>query len=269
VGESLALAARAETASGDGVTPETVTWSVSRPEVARVEGMGTGVTVWATSPGEVALEATMAGTSGVARLVVVPAVTALSLSPDGGEVEQGQSISLRVMDQDGEPLEASFRSDDPSVATVSASGALQAVTPGEVTVVVSAAGLTLERSFSVAPAPSAAAREEESAGRFRSVVEVDERPRLATPQAEVERVTNEEYPPLLRENGVGGAVVLRLYIGAGGEVVRQEVSVGSGRAALDEAAGRVARQLRFEPALVGGQAVRVYIDQPILFQPGR
>ena len=83
--------------------------------------------------------------------------------------------------------------------------------------------------------------------------------------AEVSRAMEREYPPLLRDAGMGGTVVVWFFIDETGEVQKAEVETSSGHGALDDAALRVAHVFRFTPALNRGQAVPVWISLPITF----
>jgi TonB family protein len=82
---------------------------------------------------------------------------------------------------------------------------------------------------------------------------------------EVLRAIEDHYPPLLRDAGIGGRVAVRLHIGEDGNVLNTALSESSGHKALDEAAIRVASDLRFTPALNGTKTVPVWISLPIQF----
>lgn len=83
--------------------------------------------------------------------------------------------------------------------------------------------------------------------------------------AEVMRALEREYPPLLRNAGIGGTTVVWFFIDETGEVQRQEVATSSGHEALDEAALRVAPVFRFTPALNRDRVVPVWVQLPITF----
>lgn len=83
---------------------------------------------------------------------------------------------------------------------------------------------------------------------------------------EVQRVLMREYPPTLRDAGIGGAPVLWLYIGTDGAVQRTQVQETSGFDALDQAAANVASVMRFTPAQNRDQTVAVWVQIPIRFQ---
>ena len=89
-------------------------------------------------------------------------------------------------------------------------------------------------------------------------------PRIQNPE-EFRRALRREYPPLLRDAGIGGTVTLWLFIEENGEV--QEVSMrgSSGHRALDDDALRVAGIMKFTPATNGGEPVRVWVSYPIIF----
>ena len=274
VADSLTLGATAVTAAGDPVGGQDIIWEVSDPDVARVEGTGAQVIVVAVSPGPILVRATIGGVEGEATLEVVATVTALTLSPAGGNIALGEPVTLRVADQDGGALDASFNSSDSSVATFSGSGVLQGLAPGEVTVVASAAGLSVQGVFTVVPpqppelgADDRQADLEDPADEFRPVTEVDVGPEVLDP-ATVRRVADEEYPPLLRANGVGGTVQMRVFLYATGEVANVELlGGGSIYPDLNDAAMRVARVTEFTPAMLGGEAVGVLFLFELEFTP--
>jgi len=223
VGDRLPLGVVAETAAGDPVSGQDVTWDVSPRDVARVEGAGAQVIVVAMSPGSVLVQATIGGVEGEATLEVIATVTALALLPAGRELELGESITLRVTDQDGGALDASFVSSDSSVAIVSGSGVLEGLASGEVRVVARAAGLVVEGVFTVIAAPDevvAAGGQDDPTdpySAFGAASLVDQVPRLLTDLAEIQRATDDQYPANLR-GVITGNVTIRFYINASGDV---------------------------------------------------
>ncbi|MGD8360417.1 MAG: TonB family protein [Gemmatimonadota bacterium] len=82
---------------------------------------------------------------------------------------------------------------------------------------------------------------------------------------EVARVLEREYPPLVRDAGIGGTVNVWFFIDETGRVRKVQVNESSGHKALDEAALRVAAAIEFTPALNRGTAVPVWISLPITF----
>lgn len=86
-----------------------------------------------------------------------------------------------------------------------------------------------------------------------------------TNAAEVRRALEREYPPLLRDAGIGGTVEVNFFIDENGEVQNAVVSTSSGHTALDEAALRVAPVFDFTPALNRDKVVPVWVEFPITF----
>ena len=91
------------------------------------------------------------------------------------------------------------------------------------------------------------------------------RPNLKNPD-EVLRALQSEYPPLLRDAGIGGTVGVWFLIDRTGEVRRTQLQESSGREALDEAALRVAETLQFTPAYNRDEPVPVWVAIPITFE---
>ena len=84
-------------------------------------------------------------------------------------------------------------------------------------------------------------------------------------RAEVQRALEREYPPLLRDAGIGGSTDVWFFIDEEGKVQRTLVNQSSGHQALDEAAMRVADIIEFTPALNREEPVPVWISLPITF----
>lgn len=91
------------------------------------------------------------------------------------------------------------------------------------------------------------------------------RPAL-TNEREVQRALEREYPPILRDAGIGGQVQVHFFINEEGVVQRTLIAQTSGHASLDEAALRVANVFQFTPALNLDKVVPVWIAIPITFQ---
>jgi len=77
-----------------------------------------------------------------------------------------------------------------------------------------------------------------------------------------------EYPPRLKADGIGGVAQLWLWVDACGQVRETRLRASSGQPALDSAALRLARMLRFAPALRGRVPVSIWIQIPIVFGNG-
>ncbi len=85
-------------------------------------------------------------------------------------------------------------------------------------------------------------------------------------RSEVEAALMGLYPPILRNAGIGGTVVVWFFITEDGIVQDKRVSQTSGQIQFDEAALKVADVFRFSPALNRDQRVQVWIAVPITFQ---
>ena len=92
------------------------------------------------------------------------------------------------------------------------------------------------------------------------------RPNLKNPD-EVLRVLQAEYPPLLKDAGIGGSVGVWFLIDRTGEVRRTQLQESSGHRALDQAALKVAETLEFTPAYNRDEPVPVWVAIPITFEP--
>lgn len=86
---------------------------------------------------------------------------------------------------------------------------------------------------------------------------------------EVGATLGREYPPLLKQSGIGGVVNVWLHIDDEGAVTKVEINQGSGHDALDDAALAVAGAMRFTPASNRGEPTPVWISIPITFTVGR
>ena len=88
-------------------------------------------------------------------------------------------------------------------------------------------------------------------------------------RAEAIRIVERYYPKLLKDAGVGGQVVVWVFIDTKGEVQNAQVQKGSGNASLDDAALRAAQEFSFTPALNRDKTVPVWIAIPITFSVKR
>jgi TonB family protein len=83
---------------------------------------------------------------------------------------------------------------------------------------------------------------------------------------EVVATMTREYPPLLRDAGIGGTTQVYFLIDEEGVVEQVRLDESSGHEALDTAALNVAGAFRFSPALNGEEPVPVWVSFPITFQ---
>ena len=89
-------------------------------------------------------------------------------------------------------------------------------------------------------------------------------PRL-TNNAEVARALERNYPPLLRDAGIGGEVNVWFFIDEDGKVLKTQVNESSGYPALDDAAVKVGQMMVFTPAQNRDKKVQVWVSIPIKF----
>jgi protein TonB len=91
------------------------------------------------------------------------------------------------------------------------------------------------------------------------------------PPVAVNPVSPVEYPTALREKGIEGRVLLRLYADSQGTLVAESTKVAesSGYPALDSAAMAGAAKLRFSPARRNGRPVAGAFLQPVHFRNPR
>ena len=80
------------------------------------------------------------------------------------------------------------------------------------------------------------------------------------------RAMEREYPPLLRDAGIGGTVRVYFFIDEEGRVGDRRIDQSSGHQALDDAAMSVAETYQFSPALNRDKKVPVWVSFPITFQ---
>lgn len=98
-----------------------------------------------------------------------------------------------------------------------------------------------------------------------SFIPYDVRPKLKN-SSEVRSFLERIYPPSLKNAGVGGTVVLWVFVDEQGQVQKARVQESSGYTALDEAAKKVAFQMNFTPALNRDKKTAVWVGQPITFE---
>lgn len=98
---------------------------------------------------------------------------------------------------------------------------------------------------------------------------VDEPPQ-ALNLSEFQRQMERNYPPLLRDAGVGGTVQVRFRVLEDGAVDATSITVvSSSHEQFNEATDRSVRRLRFRPATVAAKPVRVWVDFPVQWTVAR
>lgn len=114
------------------------------------------------------------------------------------------------------------------------------------------------------PPPPSASGKSEDISAAPTFTPMTVRPELKN-SADIQRELIRNYPPLLRDAGIGGTAVLWFFIDEKGEVLKTQIHTSSGYPALDEAAGKVAKMMRFSPAKNRDKIVQVWVEIPILF----
>jgi protein TonB len=79
---------------------------------------------------------------------------------------------------------------------------------------------------------------------------------------------NPTYPPLAREQGLEGLVVLRVRVSRLGTPSEIRVATSSGHRLLDRAAEHAVARWSFRPARRGEEAIEAWMDVPIRFRLG-
>ena len=82
----------------------------------------------------------------------------------------------------------------------------------------------------------------------------------------IEALMVANYPERLRDRGIGGDVLVWLFIDAQGEVKRVLVKESAGHPDLDRGALTVAAHMKFAPAIKDGEPVGVWVQMPIAFR---
>jgi periplasmic protein TonB len=90
------------------------------------------------------------------------------------------------------------------------------------------------------------------------------RPQLRNDRA-VQQALMRHYPPLLRDAGIGGTVLMWFFIDENGRVQNTRINQSSGYDAFDQAAQNVASIMEFSPAYNRDQRVPVWVALPITF----
>ncbi|MBT8477986.1 MAG: energy transducer TonB, partial [Gemmatimonadetes bacterium] len=96
----------------------------------------------------------------------------------------------------------------------------------------------------------------------------DVEPRLRNGR-DIQQLLERLYPPMLKEAGIGGRVLLWVFVDERGGAARSQVHTSSGYPALDNAAAQIVEQMEFSPAMNRDKPVGVWIAQPIDFSVSR
>jgi TonB family protein len=115
------------------------------------------------------------------------------------------------------------------------------------------------------PPPPTSSSSNDDISRAPMFVVMTVRPQLLN-TAQVERELIRNYPPLLRDAGVGGTPILWFHIDETGRVIQTRLHTSSGYTQLDEAAQKVAEHMRFSPALNRDRKIQVWVEIPVVFR---
>jgi uncharacterized protein YjdB len=156
IGGTLALSARVEDAGGRALQGRTVTWSSSSDAIASVSSAGV---VTAHAPGVAQITATSEQKSGAATITVTasPApVYEIALSAGGATIVEGDSrtLTVKLWDAQGNELfgrAVTWSTDNQNIGVVSASGVLEAKSPGPLVITVSSEGKSNSLGITVLP----------------------------------------------------------------------------------------------------------------------
>jgi TonB family protein len=130
---------------------------------------------------------------------------------------------------------------------------------------VTIAPTTLERNPVETLPPPPVRREEKDLAAAPTFTPMTVQPTLRN-ATEITRALMAYYPPLLKEAGIGGRVLVWFFIDENGRVVKTLLKEPSGYSAFDEAALRVASLMEFSPAYNYDQRVPVWVAIPITFE---
>ena len=152
--DMLQFRATSRDADGGTIEGRPIHWTVSDPGIASVNSAGM---VTAKRPGTASIKADVEGQLASARLTVEAAVRSVILSPNRGKLRIGATLQLEVTlkDEKGNTVdgrEVGWSSDDQDIATVSASGLVRAVRPGQAEVSAKAEGKEGRATITVEPA---------------------------------------------------------------------------------------------------------------------
>jgi uncharacterized protein YjdB len=156
VGEARQIGAETVSADGEVLTGRVLTWSSNATTVASVSETGL---ITAVSPGGAVITAASEGKSAVVAVTVssVP-VAAVVVTPSTDNVVVTQTLQLTAVatDAQGGALQGrtiAWSTSNPAVATVSSTGLVTGIAPGDVTISASAEGKSGTSAIAVRPKP--------------------------------------------------------------------------------------------------------------------
>ena len=156
-GQTVQLTATTKDANGNVLAGRVVTWASSNTAVATVSptGLVTGV-----AEGQSTITATSEGQSGTAALTVIPPVASVTVAPAPATVVVGQTLQLTATTKDanGNVLTGrvvTWETSNTGVATVSPTGLVTGVTPGQATITARSETKSGTTLLTVTPVPVA------------------------------------------------------------------------------------------------------------------
>jgi uncharacterized protein YjdB len=156
VGQTVQLGAETLDADGNVLTGRPVEFTSSNVAVATVSNTGL---VTALVPGSAIITAASEGKSAPSSITVssVP-VASVAVTPTGSQIVVGQTTQLNAEPRDasGQPLvgrAVSWSSSDPNVASVSSTGLVTAVAPGQATITATSEAAAGTSTIGVSPKP--------------------------------------------------------------------------------------------------------------------
>ena len=78
--------------------------------------------------------------------------------------------------------------------------------------------------------------------------------------------TAPRYPKRAMKDGISGKVILKVLISADGSVLKIKVVKAEPRGIFEEAAVNAVSNWKFDPAIYNGQAVKMWVKQPVVFK---
>jgi len=155
VGDSLFAIATLKDAAGNVLTGRIVTWSSSDPTVVRVNDAGK---ISAIAPGSAAITATSESVSGAAAVsVYAPTVGSLALTPSADTLFPADVVTLVLTAHDAggrlivNPSGVGWASSNSTVAVVSSSGVVTAVSLGATVISATVGGVSAKAVITVIP----------------------------------------------------------------------------------------------------------------------
>ena len=143
VGQTVQIGAEALDAQGNVLTGRPITFTTSNPAVATVSNAGL---VTALAAGSTIITGTSEGKSAPSSITVsTMPVASVAVTPAGSQIVVGQTTQLNAEPRDasGQALAGravSWSSSDPNVASVSSTGLVTAVAPGQATITATSEG---------------------------------------------------------------------------------------------------------------------------------